>query len=70
VLDQFARHYNDHRPHQGREHRPPDHDPDAAIPLNAPISGLAVPSGSDTPQYDGDHGGDGVLRCSGAVEEL
>jgi transposase InsO family protein len=23
VLDQFARHYNDHRPHQGREHRPP-----------------------------------------------
>lgn len=23
VLDEFTRHYNDHRPHQGREHRPP-----------------------------------------------
>jgi transposase InsO family protein len=37
VLDEFARHYNDHRPHQGREHRPPNHDPAAVIPLNAPI---------------------------------
>jgi transposase InsO family protein len=37
VLDEFARHYNDHRPHQGREHRPPNHDPAANIPLNAPI---------------------------------
>jgi Integrase core domain len=33
VLDEFARHYNDHRPHQGREHRPPNHDPAAVIPL-------------------------------------
>jgi transposase InsO family protein len=37
VLDEFARHYNGHRPHQGREHRPPNHDPAAVIPLNAPI---------------------------------
>jgi hypothetical protein len=37
VLDEFARHYNDHRPHQSREHRPPNHNPDAVIPLNAPI---------------------------------
>src|SRR4030081_1388074 len=37
VLDAFARHYNDHRPHQGREHRPPNHDPAAVIPRNAPI---------------------------------
>jgi transposase InsO family protein len=37
VLDQFARHYNDHRPRQGREHRPPNHDPDAVIPFNAQI---------------------------------
>jgi transposase InsO family protein len=37
VLDEFARHYNDHRPHQGRQHRPPNHNPATVIPLNAPI---------------------------------
>jgi putative transposase len=37
VLDEFARHFNDHRPHQGREHRPPNHDPADVIPLDAPI---------------------------------
>lgn len=37
VLDEFARHFNDHRPHQGREHRPPDHDPAAVIPLDCPF---------------------------------
>jgi transposase InsO family protein len=37
VLEPSARHYNDHRPHQGREHRPPNHNPAAIIPLNAPI---------------------------------
>ena len=37
VLDEYARHFNDHRPHQGRDHRPPNHDPAGVIPLNAPI---------------------------------
>ncbi|WP_329055038.1 transposase [Amycolatopsis sp. NBC_01488] len=37
VLDEFARHFNDHRPHQGREHRPPNHDPAEGIPLDEPI---------------------------------
>ena len=37
VLDEYARHFNDHRPHQGRGHRPPNHDPATVIPLNAPI---------------------------------
>ena len=37
VLDEYARHFNDHRPHQGREHRPPNHDPATVIPLDAPI---------------------------------
>jgi transposase InsO family protein len=37
VLDEFARHFNNHRPHQGREQRPPNHDPGAVIPLDAPI---------------------------------
>jgi hypothetical protein len=37
VLDEFARHFNDHRPHQGREHRPPNHNPADTIPLDQPI---------------------------------
>jgi transposase InsO family protein len=37
VLDEFARHFNDHRPHQGREHRPPNHDPAVVIPVNDPV---------------------------------
>jgi hypothetical protein len=37
VLEEFARHFNDHRPHQGREHRPPNHDPALVIPLDAPV---------------------------------
>jgi len=37
VLDEYTQHFNDHRPHQGRGHRPPNHDPACLIPLNAPI---------------------------------
>ena len=37
VSNQFARHFNDHRPHQGREQRPPNHDPAVVIPLDGPI---------------------------------
>ena len=37
VLDEFARHFNAHRPHQGREHRPPNHDPADVISLDASI---------------------------------
>ena len=46
VLDEFARHYNDHRPHQSREHRPPNYNPDAIIPLNAPIHRHCVLGGT------------------------
>jgi len=45
VLDEFVRHYNDRRAHQGREQRPPNHDPAAAIPRDLPIRRHRVLSG-------------------------
>jgi hypothetical protein len=37
VLDKYAHHFNDHRPHQGRGQRPPNHDPATVTPLDGPI---------------------------------
>lgn len=37
VLNEYEAHYNDHRPHQGREQRPPNHEPDRVIDLTGPI---------------------------------
>jgi putative transposase len=37
LIDEFARHFNDHRPHPGREQRPPNHDPAVVIPLDGRI---------------------------------
>jgi len=37
VLGQFERHFNRHRPHQGREQRPPEHDPTVVIDLETAI---------------------------------
>ena len=45
VLDEYTRHFNNHRPHQGRGHRPPNHDPATVIPLDAPIHRRQVLSG-------------------------
>jgi hypothetical protein len=45
VLDEFAQHVNDHRPHQGREQRPPNHDPAVLIPLGAAIRRHSVLGG-------------------------
>jgi putative transposase len=37
VLAEYERHFNDHRPHQGRSLRPPTHDPSEAIDMTARI---------------------------------
>jgi putative transposase len=37
VLRTYAGHYNSHRPHQGQDQRPPDHDEPVVVPLDAPV---------------------------------
>jgi hypothetical protein len=34
VLDEYVAHFNQHRPHRGRNLRPPDHHDDIAAPVD------------------------------------
>ncbi|MGW0436554.1 integrase core domain-containing protein [Micromonospora sp. NPDC003197] len=37
VANKYADHFNNHRPHQGRQQQPPNHDPAVIIPMDKPI---------------------------------
>ena len=45
TLTEYARHYNEHRPHKSREQRPPLHDPGQAVDVTARIKRTHVVQG-------------------------
>lgn len=46
VLEEYAEHYNGHRPHQSRQQRPPDQDEQVIVPLEGRIRRRRVLSGA------------------------
>ena len=45
VLDEYAGHYNGHRPHQSRQQLPPDQDGQVSVPLDLPVQRRKVLGG-------------------------
>ena len=45
TLTEYARHYNEHRPHQSRQQRPPLHEPGQAVDVTARIKRRQVVHG-------------------------
>jgi Integrase core domain len=45
VLRAYAKHYNEHRPHQSRKQRPPDHYEQVVVPLDKPVKRRKVLGG-------------------------
>jgi putative transposase len=48
ILAEYARHYNEHRPHQSREQRPPQHEPGQPVDITGRIRRKQVLHGSIT----------------------
>jgi putative transposase len=44
ILAEYARHYNEHRPHQSREQRPPLHEPGQTIDMTARLTRTPSPT--------------------------
>ena len=51
VLGRYAGHYNGHRPHQSRQQRPPDHNTQVVLPLDAPVQRRKVLGGVISEYY-------------------
>ena len=45
VLAEYAQHYNSHRPHQGLQQKPPQHQPSHAVDITARIERRQVLAG-------------------------
>ena len=45
VLPAYAKHYNERRPHQSRQQRPPDHDEQVVVPPDKPVKRRKVLGG-------------------------
>jgi putative transposase len=51
VLSEYTSHYNQHRPHQSRQQRPPDRETQTVAPLNLPVRRRKVLGGVISEYY-------------------